>query len=282
MKPINIVLDLDCTLVQALLGSDNSAEKLIDKGCIDKTDIVYACEYAHYLYPFYKEFIKYVMSLTNNRLIFFSNGAAIRNEELIPKLLENALGKERFAEIKQNVKIYSRDHEIDTTRLSDSEEDKYQPDPKQYGCMYGQMKKDLRVVVEDESQLSYTVLVDDDYSYVTKGQERNLLFISGSEIDVLTLEEYKIRDFVIDSIDSRDLDEFSTVNKLIYAAGVLQSANEIYQKEDQALTDILWPMQFAIIPEAEKSIYGDRVDFWYGQKKKEFYYKGAETLKNYN
>jgi hypothetical protein len=80
-------------------------------------------------------------------------------------------------QIKQNVKIYSRDHEIDTTRLPDSEEDKYQPDSKQYGCMYGQMKKDLRVVVEDKSQLSYTVLVDDDYSYVTKEQERNLLFV---------------------------------------------------------------------------------------------------------
>ena len=58
------------------------------------------------------------MELSDNDLIFFSSGARERNEDIIPKMLEMVLERDPIEYMRNNVKIFSRDHTIDTTEMS--------------------------------------------------------------------------------------------------------------------------------------------------------------------
>ncbi len=50
MKPINVIFDLDNTLVEVIYDQEK-ASKLLAEGLIANDSIVYACDYPHYIYP---------------------------------------------------------------------------------------------------------------------------------------------------------------------------------------------------------------------------------------
>jgi len=88
-------------------------------------------------------------------------------------MLARVLERDPTEYVRNNVKIFSREHTIDTTEMSHAEKEKFQPKG-----MWGQKKKDLTVAVGSE-KLKYTLLIDDDETYIVPGQEKNLPRIDG-------------------------------------------------------------------------------------------------------
>lgn len=280
MKPVNVIFDLDCTLVEVIYDKKEAA-KLLTEGRISKDRIIYACDYPHYIYHGCREILQYAASITDYQLIFFSNAVPERNNELVPKLLANTFSGKELDNVTKKVKIYSRPDEIDTTELPDRGKEKYQPN---YYGMYGQMKKDLRAILP-EDQLNMTVIIEDDRSYITKGQEKTLLLLNGNDIYIggsinfIDLDREEIEKFSFSSHEYGD--KFPVLNKLIYGAGVLSKAYEMYQQENKAFTDILWSIQF--IRDDNSSMFdGKEIDWWNAKKKAKFYDQGLKTLRKFN
>ena len=236
-KPIRVVFDLDCVLVSDICPVDSKIrdfDKIREN--IGHESIIESCGYYFYLYNGWKELIKYVMELSDNQLIFFSSGARERNEDIIPKMLERVLGRDPMEYVRNNVKIFSRHHTIDTSRMPTEESDKYQP-----AGMWGNSKKDLTVAVSAE-ELKYTVLIDDDETYIVPGQEKNLLRIDGrTVVDDLRkcVKASRDEDIALKEV-SLDQRSFLPLNKLFYAAGVLRDVCDTYSRVDRDLVDIMW------------------------------------------
>jgi len=94
MKKINIILDIDNTLVKTIKKVKNPKSTIYQDG-------VY-----YEIYPCCLQFLRYVAKLMNNYLIFFSNGTKQRNDDLIKELLTRAFNKKSV-----KFEIYSRaDH----------------------------------------------------------------------------------------------------------------------------------------------------------------------------
>jgi rhamnogalacturonyl hydrolase YesR len=65
----------------------------------------------YHLHKGWKEFIQYVMELTNHKIIFFSRGETNRNEMLVSTMLTRLLQQTPTANyIKQHVQIFSKEH----------------------------------------------------------------------------------------------------------------------------------------------------------------------------
>lgn len=234
-KPIKIVFDLDYVLLSNICLVDSKPhnfDRIVQN--VGEDSIIESCGYYFYLYNGWKELIKYVMELTENDLIFFSSGARERNEDIIPKMLARVLERDPTEYVRNNVKIFSREHTIDTTEMSHAEKEKFQPKG-----MGGQKKKDLTVAVGSE-KLKYTLLIDDE-TYIVPGQEKNLLRINGkfAVYDLCNcikiLKDQKILQENISKYES-----FRTFNKLFYAVGVLRDVYDTYSRVDRDLIDIIW------------------------------------------
>jgi hypothetical protein len=140
MKYINIVLDIDLTLVEA--------RNIIT----DDFDMIYVFDQPYYFIHGSKEFTKFAAELTNNKLIFFSNGSLERNNEFVPEFLTSIFSGQQLSSVSKNTEIYSRANRRNVV-------------------------KDLLYVV-DKSKLSETVLIDDDPINIAAGQEKNFLHVS--------------------------------------------------------------------------------------------------------
>ena len=209
------------------------------------------------------------MELTDNDLIFFSSGAAERNEDIIPKMLERVLECDPTEYIRENVKIFSRHDTIDTNTIAYEERKKYQP-----VGMYGQNKKDLTVVVTSE-ELKYTLLIDDDPSYIISGQEKNLLKVNGRSAandlyDVIKLSLYQKLSPKMTHLH----DSFYSINKLFYATGVLKDLRDTYSRVDRDLIDIMW--------DAHGFKYDKKGECYKMLKRIELYQSGLEVLQGIN
>ena len=235
-KPIKIVFDLDYVLVSNICLVDSKPhdfDKILQN--VGEDSVIESCGYYFYLYNGWKELIKYVMELSDNDLIFFSSGTRERNEDIIPKMLERVLERDPTEYMRNNVKIFSREHTIDTTEMSYAEKEKFQPKG-----MWGQKKKDLTVAVGSE-KLKYTLLIDDDETYIVPGQEKNLLRIDGKSAVYNLYNCIKIsqdQKILLENIPQYE--SFRTFNKLFYAAGVLRDVCDTYSKVDRDLVDIMW------------------------------------------
>ena len=235
-KPIKVVFDLDYVLVSNICLVDSKPhnfDKILQN--VGEDSVIESCGYYFYLYNGWKELIKYVMELSDNDLIFFSSGAKERNEDIIPKMLERVLERDPTEYMRNNVKIFSREHTIDTTEMSYAEKEKFQPKG-----MWGQKKKDLTVAVSSE-KLKYTLLIDDDETYIIPGQEKNLLRIDGKSAVYNLYNCIKIsqdQKILLENIPQYE--SFRTFNKLFYAAGVLRDVCDTYSKVDRDLVDIMW------------------------------------------
>ena len=267
-KAARVVFDLDYVLVSNI---DSNYDIDTIRENIGDDSIIESCGYCFYLYNGWKELIKYVMELSDNQLIFFSSGARERNEDIIPKMLERVLGRDPTEYVRNNVKIFSRHHTIDTRRMPDEESEKYQP-----VGMWGNTKKDLTVAVSAE-ELKYTVLIDDDENCILLGQEKNLLRIYGqSAVPHLRncVKVSKDEDIVFDG--KYPVESFLSLNKLFYAAGVLRDVCDTYSRVDRDLVDIMWDNHgYKVVP---SSIYGYDKPYELPMRY-EMYQLGLETLK---
>jgi hypothetical protein len=278
-KPIKVVFDLDYVLVSNICLVDskpNNFDKILQN--VGEDSVIESCGYYFYLYNGWKELIKYVMELSDNDLIFFSSGARERNEDIIPKMLERVLERDPTEYMRNNVKIFSREHTIDTTEMSYAEKEKFQPKG-----MWGQKKKDLTVAVGSE-KLKYTLLIDDDETYIIPGQEKNLLRIDGKSAVYNLYNCIKIsQDQKILLENITQYESFRTFNKLFYAAGVLRDVCDTYSKVDRDLVDIMWEDHgFKVEPKHSGFNYEISSQSYELLKRFELYQSGLELLGEIN
>lgn len=159
MKQINIVFDIDGTL------ACHSAPTIGEAAFFYKKGAIIPAIKTHYIVPGVIELMKLLFQMEHVTVSFFSAGVSERNEVFVKELLSLALGKERYDQIASKVRILSRD---DMVRGDEG--------PKSmHGLGHGTYKKDLSVFLKEADVLQNAVLIEDDYSYVAFGQEKNVL-----------------------------------------------------------------------------------------------------------
>lgn len=121
--------------------------------------------YPHYLFPGYFALLRWL----NERgvsLAFFSSGVEQRNVPLVEQIMRRTFADQ--PEPLPSYRVFSRHHCIDTGDLDRRQAEggeRYQP------CFSGNLKKKLAGVVVPEDALDDTLLIDDDESYMVRGEE---------------------------------------------------------------------------------------------------------------
>ena len=124
--------------------------------------------YAHLIFPGYFALLRW-LTARGVSLAFFSSGVEARNAPLVDQIMRRT-----FADAREPVpyRVFSRQHCIDTEALKRQAPgggDRYQP------CFFGNLKKKLADVVVPEDALDDTLLIDDDESYMVRGEEYNFV-----------------------------------------------------------------------------------------------------------
>lgn len=174
MPQKRIIFDLDGTIATAI-GTYDLEKKLApyieDYGVtfIERHTLT-AMEYPHLIFPGYYALLRWLHE-QGWAIDFFSSGVEQRNRELADKLMQRTFGTELN---RIDYRVFSRQHTLDTQLLDLRSKDGkggkiYQ------SFFYGQCKKKLADVVVPESEMPHTLLVDDDKSYITAGEEKNII-----------------------------------------------------------------------------------------------------------
>lgn len=209
----------------------------------------------------------------NVEIAFFSSGVEKRNVLLVKRLYEIAFGKESEA-LFEKTSIYSRHHCISTQRLKrenyeedDREKEAREFFPNIFGCHFGQLKKDLRILLLDPKTatevdlvnlhrlgkinldnpkvselLKNVVLIEDDSSYMAKHQEYNLLYVRDSYNSFLQDPGHRKIDLTKDDTVIHD-DYFKDFYHLFYAYYILDEALDLYEKEGMFFRDAMASVQ---------------------------------------
>jgi hypothetical protein len=172
MKNI-FVFDLDDVVVKPIFTSD-TRERIYQE--LDqyigvefrKKMSVDIMGYTHMIYPGFFTLFQWIHN-RGDVFYFFSTGVKERNEK-ITKIIIKKTFNELAPKIIKQTKIFSREDCLDTTLLEDGRSSKYQP-----VSFYGNKKKKLKGVVVSKEQLPNTLLIDDDPSYILKGEEKNFI-----------------------------------------------------------------------------------------------------------
>jgi hypothetical protein len=173
----NIIFDLDSVVTVPLQTKSEEehniaqAVRVFGKEMADDLTMT-AYNYKHLIFPGVYALWEWLHTEGMN-IIVFSSAIRERNEELVPKLVERAFRNWK-KEDHPEVKIFSREHLVETTRMIREEGEKYQP------VFYGQCKKKLSDIVVPPEELPYSLLIEDDKSYMTKGEEKNLIKVPSS------------------------------------------------------------------------------------------------------
>ncbi len=129
--------------------------------------------YLHLLYPGIVEFMRWLFR-RDVKIHFYSTGARIRNEELVPKIVGMALDGETgrsASDALKDIRIVSREDIAEQKRRN---EWIGIPESTVYGGNYHKM---LCPGIVDFRGLPNTLLIDDDASYMAFGEEYN--FVGG-------------------------------------------------------------------------------------------------------
>ena len=253
----NFVFDLDGAIA---IGADYEREKT-EKGIKEKFGIeyftkhcLYVYNWPYYIFPGYYALFRWLHS-KGERILFFSSGTEERNVELVDKLMKMSFG-DSASEI--GYKIFSRHHCIDTAEMERVESDKYQ------SCFLGQRKKKLSGIVVHEDELQNTLLIDDDNSYMVKGEEYNFIYVRYCYLYLQDTE----------SIYS---DPFHYFHRAYYLAGLFSKMFETMENNKVSLIEAAKYVQI--------DIEGKELnrDFQYpGIDRTEYYTKGLEILKQFD
>lgn len=214
-KP-NLILDLDDVLIH------EPSKELTNMHIFFSNNSFLIQDYYGYFYivPAYlSEFLKYTHSQFN--LAFFSGGDDQRNKSIVANIWMQIFGSEK----PEDVPILGRK---DLTYAERNKEMQPESDGLNW---YGNKKKD----VSKFGDLSNTILVDDDLSWVLVGQKANFLSAPGGDFSLL-IEQTKrdetsergesfakyVEENITNEWVGRDLLAFY---KLLYITGVLEVAS---------------------------------------------------------
>lgn len=140
--------------------------------------------------------------------------------------------------MKDPVAIYS-DDDLSYVYIGEKEDDVEHCWKLGIGHQHHYYKKDLSKIVDD---LSWTIIIEDDESFIYKGQERNLLKVPRVEGEFD--DAYRYRESYSSAQFIEKMLDFRYLNNIFYATGLLFSALEIVQKENKTLADVLFQLQF--------------------------------------
>lgn len=173
---INVVLDIHDVLACTEVRNIEQASFFKNKGAI-----ITAVK-THYVFPGVIEFIKVLFQTENVKVSFFSSSKEEVCVRFVEQLLKSALGESKYADVKQKVKVLSRN---DLTEASDEAKKEHF---RLYGLHVGNMQKNIAKVLGEGESLENAVLMDDDKTYVEMGQARNFLSVpctNGRNFEVL-------------------------------------------------------------------------------------------------
>ncbi len=260
MKNI-FVFDIDGTIAEGIsYDIENKCKEIVEAFGEDfkKEMSLTAAGYIHMIFPGFYSLFQWLYN-RGDLIYFFSSGIEERNTELVNKLITKSLGKDS-AEALNSIKVFSRQHCIDTTYKSDEENELYQPKGN-----YGQRKKKLEGFIVTEQEISSTLLIDDDTSYIAKGEEDNFIYVP-SGIDYYS--------------SYRSDTDFQCFHKACYLASVLDKILTV--KEDKGVT--LTEAARAVKKEANEYKYDERCEAMMPNYQKieiEHFHRGLEILKKF-
>ncbi len=209
-----------------------------------------ACNYPHYIFPGYYALFKWLHQ-QGGKIFFFSSGVEERNVELVDKMMQMSFGD---AVSNVEYKVFSRQHCIDTTSFrQDDMREKYQ------SFFYGQKKKKLGGIVVPEAELPNTLLIDDDTSYMVKGEEYN--FIS-------------IRDNSSYLQEDRDETSFIYFHKACYLAGLFSTLFDLVREKGISLMEAAKFVQID-----SEGVELSRSFYYPCKNRSKFFIQGLEILK---
>jgi hypothetical protein len=249
----NFVLDLDGAFAIAASYDAEAVEKEVKSELGEEyfaKHCLTAYKYQHYIFPGTYALLKWLHQ-QGGKIFFFSSGIKERNVELTAKMMKMAFGDEPV-----KYKVFSREHCVDTTRFQNDEEtaNLYQ------SFFYGQRKKKLADIVVPEKQMTKTLLIDDDNSYMVKGEEYNFVLLRYTH-------EY------LQERDSRFSPASHSFHKSYYLAGLFSKMFEVMKERKLNLRDAAKYVQIDS-QGAELSH-----DFYYPTiEQAEFYVKGLAIL----
>lgn len=191
------------------------------------------------------------------RLALYSSGMDKRNQAFKTELLKRALSKEDFEKYHNQVQVLSREEHLFDTELYREERYRYQPELGD-GMAYGNQKKDLNYVISAFAKigiklsLDQIILIDDDLSWMLRGQEKNFLIAPGCTVASMEMSLSK--------------NNMLKINQIFYCIGLLST---IF-KSDKPL-DTLFELQF-----------NNKKDYSELPKEMGYYKLGLELLRTVN
>lgn len=211
--PRHIFLDIDGTLATGFPPHRFETVDQIDYYIESKAFHIINRPYPHILHPGAIELLQYVVE-NFETVSFFSSATATRNEPFVHHLLNFALGDERYAALKHNFKIYSRDH-------------------------MEEFCKNLSTLTAD---LDHAILIDDKWYMAAKGQKRNLLITHGAdESDFLAMHFHTHNDRYLQNRVS--VNTILRVNHVFYVAGILR---RVLESKSKSIADRLHNLQYTL------------------------------------
>ncbi|MBA3752361.1 hypothetical protein H0X06_06260 [Candidatus Dependentiae bacterium] len=229
--PYNLILDLD----EVLLHHPSKEITLPHQFFLERPFLVKDTYGYNYIVPAYlPEFLKFARSRFN--IAFFSGGDKERNKSVVQDIWKKVFDTNQL----EDVPILSREDLTPADRF-DELHPKVGNDPFRW---YGNYKKDITKV----GKLDSTILVDDDKSWVLKGQVPNFLKAPGF---IFNLEEFIAKDTAKEGTCHHtpeeclagkgcELDQLLEFYKLLYITGILDKAAQ----HDANVIEGLYAIQF--------------------------------------
>lgn len=252
----NFVFDLDGAIVVAPSYKPQELEKNIKEKLgndfFHKHYIV-AYEIPYYIFPGYYALFQWLYSF-GAKIFFFSSGIEARNTDLVNKIMKAAFG-EGVSGIEY--KIFSRQHCIDTSKFRGNEEEIE-------SIFEGQRKKKLGGVVVPESEVPNSLLIDDDNTFMTKGEEYNFI---GLRYCYQYLQENAYN----------QSEAFYVFHKAYYLAGLFSKILEVKDEKRVSLVEAAKYVQIDL----EGKVLDKKFDYP-SLNRAEYYFKGKEILNKFD
>lgn len=218
---MNFVFDLDDTVCLAVDDKPEQVLRSLNQE-LGAEYMAYHTMYVlgclHLIYPGFYALFRWLDEL-GGKLLFFSGGIASRNKDLIAQLIRRAL-PDRAEALLPTIKILSRHDRIRSDNLPEHLR----------GFMsicWGNTKKKLADVVVTQEELPDTVLIEDDVSYITGGEEANFIQICADSIFYF----------------SPDFNNFKSLHKSYYLAGLFNRMLELKRTQGLSLSRAAWALQ---------------------------------------
>ena len=232
-KKVHVVLDIDGVLA----GHDKPTAEETALFFLRKGAVIFL-ERPHYIFPGVIEFLQVLSAHPDITVSIFSAEEAERNELLMEQLLKLAM-KEGSCDVIKPMQILSRS---DIERL------------KKDGCY----TKNLSKVSAAGGSLENVVLIDDDETYVSPGQEKNLLkapWAETSHFDNLLYRKVQKKEAGVFA-PAKFGGSAQSANAIFYATGLLFDAIRTANETNKPVTEVLFEKQFIQIAKADRDYAG--------------------------